>query len=64
MKLQITQMVNRGKHDYENVLINTLDNTNILLSIHQDQNNDSRKSVCTSKIKTTLYFKSTQIRQR
>ena len=37
MKLQITQMVNRGKHDYENVLISTLDNTNLLLSIHQDR---------------------------
>lgn len=63
MKLQITQMVNRGKHDYENVLISTLDNTNLLLSIHQDQNCDFRKSVSTSKIKTSLYFKSIQICQ-
>lgn len=54
MKLQITQMFNRGKHDYEKVLINTLDNTSLLLSIHQDHNNDSRKSLCTSKIKTNL----------
>ncbi len=63
MKLQITQMVNRGKHDYENVLISTLDNTNLLLSIHQDQNYDFIKSVSTSKIKTSLYFKSIQICQ-
>ncbi|VFA41372.1 hypothetical protein [Chryseobacterium indologenes] len=63
MKLQITQMVNRGKHDYENVLISTLDNTNLLLSIHQDQNYDFRKSVSISKIKTSLYFKSIQICQ-